>query len=57
MVDQALQSAFQFLILTMSRPGAVGAIKRTEVDLEKRLWRIPAERMKMRRPHDVPLPR
>jgi hypothetical protein len=23
-------------------------MKRTEVDFEKRLWRIPAERMKMR---------
>ena len=52
-----LQSAFQFLILTMSRPGDVRRMKRTEVDFDKRLWRIPAERMKMRRPHDVPLSR
>jgi integrase len=52
-----LQSAFEFLILTMSRPGDVRRMKRTEVDFEKRLWRIPAERMKMRRPHDVPLSR
>ena len=52
-----LQSAFQFLIFTMSRPGDVRGMKRTEVDFDKRLWRIPAERMKMRRPHDVPLSR
>jgi len=52
-----LQSAFQFLILTMSRPGDVRGMKRTEVDFDKRLWRIPAARMKMRRPHDVPLSR
>lgn len=52
-----LQSAFQFLILTMSRPGDVRHMKRNEVDFEKRLWRIPAERMKMRRAHDVPLSR
>ena len=26
-----------------------------EIDLEGAVWRIPAERMKMRRPHDVPL--
>ena len=32
-------------------------MKRTEVDFDKRLWRIPAERMKMRRAHDVPLSR
>ena len=50
-----LQSAFEFLILTMSRPADVRRMKRTEVDFDKRLWRIPAERMKMRRPHDVPL--
>jgi integrase len=52
-----LQSAFQFLVLTMSRPGDVRGMKRTEVDFDKRLWRIPAERMKMRRAHDVPLSR
>jgi integrase len=52
-----VQSAFQFLILTMSRPGDVRGMKRTEVHFDKRLWRIPAERMKMRRPHDVPLSR
>jgi integrase len=52
-----LQSAFQFLLLTMSRPGDVRGMKRTEVDFDKRLWRIPAERMKMRRAHDVPLSR
>jgi integrase len=52
-----LQAAFQFLILTMCRPGDVRHMRRTEVDFDKRLWRIPAERMKMRRPHDVPLSR
>jgi integrase len=44
-------------IRTMSRPGDVRHMKRNEVDFEKRLWRIPAERMKMRRAHDVPLSR
>lgn len=52
-----VQSAFQFLILTMSRPGDVRGMKRTEIHFDKRLWRIPGERMKMRRPHDVPLSR
>ena len=32
-------------------------MKRAEIDLERAVWRIPAERMKMRRPHDVPLSR
>src|SRR6202166_1329252 len=52
-----LRSAFQFLVLTMSRPGDVRGMKRTEVDFDKGPWRIPAERMKMRRAHDVPLSR
>ena len=30
-------------------------MRRSEINFEKSLWRIPAERMKMRRPHDVPL--
>jgi integrase len=51
----ALRCAFQFMILTMGRPGDVRGMKRCEVDFDKRTWRIPAERMKMRRPHDVPL--
>jgi integrase len=53
----SLRSAFQFLILTMCRPGDVRHMKRSEVDFAKKLWRIPGERMKMRRPHDVPLSR
>jgi integrase len=52
-----VQDAFKFLILTMSRPGDVRHMKRNEVELEKAIWHIPAERMKMRRPHDVPLSR
>ena len=28
----------------------------SEFDLETRIWSVPAERMKMRRPHRVPLP-
>lgn len=52
-----LRSAFQFLVLTMARPGDVRHMRRVEVDFEKKLWRIPAERMKMRRAHEVPLSR
>jgi integrase len=41
----------------MSRPGELRGMKRSEIDFDKAIWRIPAERMKMRRPHDVPLSR
>jgi integrase len=52
-----VQAAFKFLILTMTRPGDVRGMKRTEVNFEKCLWCIPGERMKMREPHNVPLSR
>lgn len=52
-----LKAAMRFQILTCTRPGEVRGAKRAEFDLDKAIWRIPAERMKMRRPHDVPLSR
>jgi integrase len=39
------------------RPGELGHAEWNEVDLEKREWRIPAEKMKMKMPHLVPLSR
>jgi integrase len=50
-----LRAALQLLALTMTRPGDVRHMRRSEIDFDKAIWRIPAERMKMRRPHDVPL--
>ncbi len=50
-------AAIKFQILTCVRPGEVRGAKRSEIDMEKAIWRIPPERMKMRRPHDVPLSR
>ena len=37
------------------RPGELRQAEWCEFDLEKAIWSIPAERMKMRRPHRVPL--
>jgi integrase len=50
-----LKAALQFLTLTCVRPGEVRGATRDEFDREKAVWHIPAERMKMRAPHDVPL--
>lgn len=47
--------AFQLLIFTFVRPGELRKARWCEFDLEKRLWLIPAARMKMRRDHIVPL--
>ncbi len=40
----------------MSDPGNYGRQEWQEIDFDNRLWEVPKERMKMRRPHCVPLP-
>ena len=47
--------ALEFAILTASRTGEVLGAKWSEIDLERRLWVIPAKRMKGGREHRVPL--
>ena len=50
-----IRAGLLLLALTMVRPGDVRGMRRSEINFERAMWRIPAERMKMRRPHDVPL--
>lgn len=45
----------QLLALTFLRPGEVRLGEWDEIDMEEKLWRIPARRMKMRLDHLVPL--
>jgi len=47
--------ALQFLILTATRTSEVLNAEWHEVDITKKTWRIPAERMKANREHRVPL--
>lgn len=47
--------AIEFAILTAARSGEVRGVTRRELDLEARLWIVPKERMKAKRPHRVPL--
>ena len=47
--------ALEFLILTAARSGEVRGITWQEVSLEDALWVVPAERMKMKKEHRVPL--
>ena len=48
--DSLLFNAYVF-----ARPGEVRKAEWSEFNLEKKEWHIPAEKMKMRRPHIVPL--
>lgn len=47
--------ALEFVILNASRSGEVRGACRNEIDLKKKLWTIPAERMKAGTIHVVPL--
>ena len=47
--------ALKFTILTAARTGEVRGATWDEINLEDSIWRIPAERMKMASPHNVPL--
>ncbi len=47
--------AMRLLILTGTRLGELRKAEWSEFDFENNLWSIPEERMKMRRPHLVPL--
>jgi integrase len=47
--------ALEFAILTAARRGEVLGARWLEIDLEARLWTIPADRMKSGREHRVPL--
>jgi integrase len=47
--------ALEFAILTAARSGEVRGMTWGEVDLDAAVWTVPAERMKARREHRVPL--
>lgn len=52
-----LKVALQFCALTFARPGEVRCALRREFDFDKSVWRISAERTKVRRAHEIPLSR
>jgi integrase len=53
--DGVAARALEFLILTGTRTGEVLKARWNEIDLGDAVWVIPAERMKARREHRVPL--
>ena len=53
----SLRAALLFCALTFARPGEVRGATRSEVDFEKAVWKISADRTKVRRVHEVPLSR
>ena len=49
------RAALELAALTFVRPGELRAAEWREFDLEAAVWSIPGEKMKMKRPHRVPL--
>lgn len=54
-MEGSAAAALQFTILTAARTGEVIGATWAEVDLENKVWTIPAARMKAKREHRVPL--
>lgn len=50
-----VRCGLMFSALTFCRPGEVRHAEWSEIDLNRQEWRIPAEKMKMKRAHIVPL--
>ena len=49
--------ALQLMAHVFLRPGELRQARWSEIDFAEKVWRIPAERMKMKQPHTVPLSR
>ena len=54
-VPSAVRLAFEFLVLTAARWGAVRWAEWTEIDRDEGVWTVPARRTKPNREHRVPL--
>jgi integrase len=54
-IDSQASRCLQLLILTATREAEAREARWTEVDLARRLWTIPAERMKAGKEHQIPL--
>jgi integrase len=54
--NEIAKLAFEFLIMTVGRTSEILNARFTEVDFEEAIWTIPANRMKGRSEHRVPLP-
>jgi integrase len=54
-LDSVASRALEFGILTAARSGEVIGARWEEINLAEKLWTVPAERMKARKEHRVPL--
>lgn len=55
--NTVVRAALELAMYTAMRPGVVASVPWDELDLDHAEWLVPAERMKTRHAHIVPLPR
>lgn len=55
--NPVIKTALQLMTLTFVRTAELRMMEWSEINFENKLWRIPAEKMKMALPHIVPLSR
>tara|TARA_R100000935_G_C2819210_1_gene158866 strand:- start:114 stop:1361 length:1248 start_codon:yes stop_codon:yes gene_type:complete len=54
-IKRTTRALIEWQLHTMTRPVEAATTRWADIDFEKQIWTIPAERMKKRRPHIVPL--
>lgn len=54
-IELQTRCVIEWQLLTLTRPGEAVGAKWQEIDFDNKAWSIPSERMKMDRPHNVPL--
>ncbi|VXC97662.1 integrase; CP4-57 prophage [Enterobacterales bacterium 8AC] len=54
-IELPTRCLFMWQLLTLTRPAEASSARWDEIDLDAKLWRIPADRMKMNREHIIPL--
>lgn len=52
-----VKTAMLLMPMLFQRPNEIAGMEWRELNLSKAIWEIPAERMKLKRPHVIPLPR
>ncbi len=54
-IKRTTRCLIEWQLHTMTRPSEATTTRWADIDFDKRLWTIPPERMKKRRPHTIPL--
>ncbi|MDE0550066.1 tyrosine-type recombinase/integrase, partial [Vibrio sp. VP6] len=54
-ITDTIRCLLEWQLHTMTRPIEAATTRWSDIDLENEVWIVPAERMKMKKPHTIPL--